>query len=170
MQPFVHQKHEMLLNHAQQQSQGAKLIMALLHTATLIDRACASELAPFELSEGRLAVLLVIANSDTKVTPAMVAEQLGITRAAITGLIDGLERQGYLAREEHPNDRRSIVLTISAQGNNALNKVGPRYGSWLSELSAGLNGKALEGALATLGAIQRNLAHTEGRSEAAANV
>ncbi|MDI6024510.1 MarR family transcriptional regulator [Leucobacter sp. UT-8R-CII-1-4] len=170
MQPLMQQKHELLLRHARQQSEGATLVMALLHTAALIDRACARELAAFDLSEGRLAVLLAIANTETSATPALVAEQLGVTRAAVTGLIDGLERQGYLARVEHPSDRRSIVLKISPEGIDALDKIGPRYGTWLDELTAGMSKNALEGALGTLSAIQRNVIQTEGENGNAANV
>ena len=165
MQPLMQQKHELLLRHAQQHGEGATLVMALLHTAALIDRACSRELAAFDLSEGRLAVLLAVANTETSATPAVVAEQLGITRAAVTGLIDGLERQGYLARISHPNDRRSIVLTISDAGQLALDQIGPRYGAWLGELSAGINGEALNGALVALTAIQQNIASVEGGSE-----
>lgn len=170
MQPLMQQKHELLLRHAQQHGEGATLVMALLHTAALVDRACSRELAAFELSEGRLAVLLAVANAETTATPALVAEQLGITRAAVTGLIDGLERQGYLARVVHPSDRRSIVLTISSAGTEALDKIGPRYGAWLGELSAGISSNALEGALATLAAIQRNVNQAESENGSATNV
>ena len=52
--------------------------MALLHTASMIDRACASQLSEFDLSEGRLGVLLAAAR-DGQATPAMLAERLGVT-------------------------------------------------------------------------------------------
>lgn len=164
----MQQKHELLLQHAKQQSDGARLIMALLNTASMIDRACASELSAFELSEGRLAVLLAVANAEEAATPAFVAEQLGVSRAAITGLIDGLERQQLLQRAANGADRRSIVLHLTNTGRAVLDRIGPRYGEWLAALSDGIEGDALGGALAALGAIQRNVANVE--SESVANV
>lgn len=162
----MQQKHELLLRHAQHSGESAKLVMALLHTAALIDRACAQELAAFELSEGRLALLLAVANAEELATPALVATQLGVTRAAVTGLIDGLERQHLLERVANGTDRRSIVLHLTETGRSVLNQIGPRYGEWLAVLSAGVDDDAVKRSLAALTAIQRNIANLEGGSAA----
>lgn len=50
-------------------------------------------------------------------TPAELAEAAGVTRATMTGLIDTLERDGFVKRMPDPEDRRmmSVVLTGKAQ-------------------------------------------------------
>jgi DNA-binding MarR family transcriptional regulator len=50
-------------------------------------------------------------------TPAELAEAAGVTRATMTGLIDTLERDGFVRRVPDPEDRRmmSVVLTAKAQ-------------------------------------------------------
>ncbi|MFC6356325.1 MarR family winged helix-turn-helix transcriptional regulator [Luethyella okanaganae] len=150
------QKHELLLEHARQQSKGARVVMALLHTASLIDRACATELSKFDLSEGRLSVLLAAAKS-RGATPAFLAEQLGITRAAITGLVDGLERQGLIRRSAHPADRRSMTIEVTVPGQEVLDRLVPIYGAWLQELSTGISTEAADDALDVFAAIQHSL-------------
>src|SRR5580692_1403337 len=39
-----------------------------------------------------------------------LAELSGFTTGAITGIVDRLERTGYVRREPHPTDRRSVIV------------------------------------------------------------
>jgi DNA-binding MarR family transcriptional regulator len=39
-----------------------------------------------------------------------LAEFSGFTTGAITGIVDRLERAGYVRREPHPTDRRSVIV------------------------------------------------------------
>ncbi len=43
-------------------------------------------------------------------TASRLAELSGFTTGAITGIVDRLERAGYVRREAHPTDRRSVVV------------------------------------------------------------
>lgn len=51
--------------------------------------------------------------------PGEVASELGCTAATLTGLIDGLVDDGLVARSAHPNDRRSVLLSLTAAGTAA---------------------------------------------------
>lgn len=133
---------------------GATLIMALLRTSALIDRACAAELSAFDLTEGRLSVLLAIDARGPDATPARIADELGISRAAVTGLIDGLARQELVARQASSTDRRSTSVALTEAGRDALDRIGPVYGSWLRELAAGVSPDAARGTIAALTAVQ----------------
>src|SRR5262249_7552650 len=43
-------------------------------------------------------------------TAGELAELTGLTTGAITGVIDRLERGGFVRREDDPNDRRRVVV------------------------------------------------------------
>ncbi|MCA1991049.1 MAG: MarR family transcriptional regulator [Coleofasciculus sp. S288] len=43
-------------------------------------------------------------------TAGQLAELTGLTTGAITGLIDRLEKVGFVRREKDPNDRRKVVI------------------------------------------------------------
>ncbi len=43
-------------------------------------------------------------------TAGRLAELSGFTTGAITGIVDRLERAGYVRREPHPKDRRSVII------------------------------------------------------------
>lgn len=64
----------------------------------------------FALSEGKVAILALLKVSGQS-TPSELAEALGVTPGTITGLLAGLERSGFIRREEHPTDRRKAAIT-----------------------------------------------------------
>jgi len=43
-------------------------------------------------------------------TASRLAELSGFTTGAITGIVDRLERGGYVRRQPHPTDRRSVIV------------------------------------------------------------
>ena len=42
-----------------------------------------------------------------------VADALGVTPRAVTGLVDGLVESGHVSREPHPGDRRAALVTLT---------------------------------------------------------
>ena len=49
-------------------------------------------------------------------TPAQLADEVHLTRSAMTSNLDYLERQGYLSRSVHKTDRRMIAVTLTEKG------------------------------------------------------
>lgn len=49
------------------------------------------------------------------VTPGQIAKHLNISSASVTKMLDRLEAGGHLARRQHPTDRRSQCLEITAE-------------------------------------------------------
>jgi DNA-binding MarR family transcriptional regulator len=50
--------------------------------------------------------------SDEPITAGRLAELTGLTTGAITGILDRLERAGFIRREKDPNDRRQVRVRI----------------------------------------------------------
>src|SRR3984893_16783894 len=73
------------------------------------------------LSEGRLHVLFQLAAAPGHQLPlGELAEQLEVTPRNVTGLIDHLERDGFVERVDDPDDRRSIYARLTAAGGKRL--------------------------------------------------
>ncbi|WP_257447568.1 MarR family winged helix-turn-helix transcriptional regulator [Archangium lipolyticum] len=49
-------------------------------------------------------------------SPRLLARRLLVTPAVITGLLDRLERQGYVRREADPDDRRRLRMVLTEAG------------------------------------------------------
>ncbi len=54
------------------------------------------------------------------VTIGDLAERLGIRHHSAVGLVDRLVSRGYLARRQDPRDRRRMLLSLTAAGEQAL--------------------------------------------------
>lgn len=57
------------------------------------------------------------------VTPAQIAENIGVDRSAVTRLVDRLEKKGMVARSFDGLDRRSIQIVMTEQGRHLVVKI-----------------------------------------------
>ena len=53
---------------------------------------------------------------DKPVRAGLVAQQLKLTAGAVTELVEGLVDEGLVRRDTDPDDRRAVVLALTAEG------------------------------------------------------
>src|SRR2546425_12035112 len=93
----------------------------------------------FELSEGKLVVLLLLRQAPHyRLTPSALAEAAGVTRGTITGLLAGLERSGLVKRSEHPEDGRMFSIELTRQALELFEQVLPERFSHIEEFMSSL--------------------------------
>lgn len=46
-----------------------------------------------------------------------LAEYLGITKQAVSKMVDYLEKSGYVMRQTHPTDKRGKIIVLTEQGS-----------------------------------------------------
>ena len=115
------------------------VFLNLLRAGDEAFRVVESHLAQHDITQGRFAVLMALwANPDgaEALSPALIAEQTGVTRATITGLVDTLERDGLVARAPDPEDRRMLTVRLTPRGVKLLQRIMPthfRQMAWLME-------------------------------------
>ncbi|MEU3861305.1 MarR family transcriptional regulator [Streptomyces sp. NPDC028722] len=56
---------------------------------------------------------LDLAAGPEPLTAGRLAEVSGLTSGSITGVVNRLERAGLVRREQDPNDRRKVIITVS---------------------------------------------------------
>lgn len=71
-----------------------------------------------------------------------LASACNCTRATITGLVDGLEDKGLVTREPNPDDRRSLLATLTERGH-AIQQQTPSLEKIYSRCCAVLNSQEL---------------------------
>ena len=87
------------------------------------------------LSLRQLSALTMIESEKT--TLGDVARRLMVTPAVVTGLIDRLERRGYVRRINSTDDRRRVLLALTDEGRAAAESVSNQL---QQELTAALRG------------------------------
>ena len=94
------------------------------------------DLAEHGLTEGRLYVLAYLlseelSNNDDP-SPSQIADHVGVTRGTVTGLLDGLERDGFLERFHDVRDRRGLTIRMTDKSRAFLDSFLPNITSRLS--------------------------------------
>lgn len=76
------------------------------------------------LTMPQLLALRAIASANVKeVTAAYIAPRVQLSAATITGVLDRLEKHGYISRKRTSSDRRKVCLTLTARGRKELERL-----------------------------------------------
>jgi DNA-binding MarR family transcriptional regulator len=73
-----------------------------------------------------------------RATPGDLAVRLGITTAAVTALLDRLERRDMVRRRPNPADRRSLLVALTTTGATAYDCIFDELGDITSAAVSGL--------------------------------
>ena len=93
--------------------------IAVLEFASVILSTMESHFARYGLSQGRFTVLMFLFHfPDVTWTPASLASAAGVSRATMTGLVQGLERDEWVVRAPDPDDGRRFVIDLSESGRS----------------------------------------------------
>jgi DNA-binding MarR family transcriptional regulator len=93
-----------------------------------------------KLSGGRVSVLMLLMRDRIQgLTPSNLAERAGVTRATMTGLIDGLEKDGYVRRKVDSDDKRRQSVELTPKGIRLIDKLYPDHMVRMTNLMSVLN-------------------------------
>jgi DNA-binding MarR family transcriptional regulator len=142
----------------------------LLRTGDDVFAVTDHNLGAHHISHGRFGVLMLLLRScqpriaelmgdksgaNGSRTPAELAEAAGVTRATMTGLIDTLERDGYVKREHNLSDRRMMSVSLTAAGEAFLRDFLPGHFKAISSLMGSLTEIERNTLVRLLGKIQQ---------------
>src|ERR1700761_5657343 len=83
------------------------------------------------ISDIQLAALAALARHDS-MTPGELAEHEKVQPPSMTRVIAVLEERGLVRREPHATDRRQVILTVTADGRELVQRVRRRREAWLA--------------------------------------
>jgi DNA-binding MarR family transcriptional regulator len=84
------------------------------------------------LSDIQLASLAALERHDS-MTPGELAEHEKVQPPSMTRVIAVLEERGLVRRAAHPTDRRQVVLTVTPEGRDLVQRVRRRREAWLAQ-------------------------------------
>ena len=64
-----------------------------------------------------------------EINPKILSEKIGLTTGAVTGIIDNLEKKGFVTRKRNPDDRRQIIIIPLLSYQDLNKKISPIFES-----------------------------------------
>jgi DNA-binding MarR family transcriptional regulator len=112
------------------------IVAAIQSISRTISAKFSADLDAHDLTEGKFYVLAFLRAEEIAghpdPSPSDIAEHLDVTRGTITGLLDGLERDGYLERLVDQADRRALTIRMSDKARHFLGDFLPEKGASLT--------------------------------------
>lgn len=135
-----HQINERLASdYPQMDASAIEAVMRLLLTSKRVSSVYSAFFQRFGLSDGKFAVLAVLDERPHQpFAPSALADRIGVSRAAVTSIVDGLENTGFVERQNAANDRRMQVIQLTSLGSELLATMMPIHYQRTASLMANL--------------------------------
>ncbi len=131
----------------------------VVRTSWRLRRGAAKELAPLGVTFGQARVMRVIASAAEPMRMADLAASLEIVPRSVTSMVDTLEEAGLVLREPDPNDRRSVLVTPTAEGRALLERMNRARRAGANDLFGQLSEEERDTLLDLLSALNANDGH-----------
>ena len=97
------------------------LVVAALRSLDLgIDRVRTAFAHRYRITIGDSLVISYLAANDGRLRPGEIAARILVTSGTLTPMLDRLESAKFVRREPNPDDRRSVIVVLTEQGEAAL--------------------------------------------------
>jgi DNA-binding MarR family transcriptional regulator len=105
---------------------AAASVLTLLLVARDLAASTEKFFGAYGISDGKWSVLMLLSGAPAKrMRPSELAAALTVSRATITGLLKGLERDGLVSRTGDAADGRADIVRITSGGSALLRKMVP---------------------------------------------
>jgi len=102
---------------------GMALVTSVVRVQQVLVQAIDELLRPYGLTFARFEVLMLLRFSRAGALPlGKIGERLQVHPASVTNAVDRLETSGFVARTPNPDDRRSVLATLTAEGRDVAER------------------------------------------------
>ncbi len=115
----------------------------MLEAADALLRGSQKLFRPHGLTAAQFNVLNLIARSESGMSQRELSDKLVVDRSNVTGLLDRMEKAGWVRRYDDPDDRRIYRVSLTAGGRRLWKKVNPQYFAAVTEVTRGLSGNRI---------------------------
>lgn len=113
-QPLASDNHEALLN--------------LVRTSSMLLKLSDRFFSQFGLTDAQFNILMILNDYGGEgMSQQGLSEHLIVTKSNMVGLVDRLEKTGYVKRKSHPTDRRSYQVMLTSEGREMVEKIKKSY-------------------------------------------
>ena len=100
--------------------------------------------------------LLAAPEAEGGLSQRELADMLVVDRSNVTGLIDRMEKAGWVRRADDPEDRRVYRVQLTASGRKLWQKVAPAYADVVRQVTDRLGERQMRDAVALLATLRED--------------
>ena len=143
-----------------------KLWLRMLATTTQIEAEIRRRLREhFEISLARFDYMAQLYRHKDGMKMRALSKYLMVTGGNITGLTDELAREGLVARESSPTDRRAWIVRLTPKGRRLFETMAAEHEQWILELFSSMDEKSVHQVHAHLGELRVRLLQQDQASQ-----
>ncbi|RMF75675.1 MAG: MarR family transcriptional regulator [Alphaproteobacteria bacterium] len=151
--------YEKLGGGAPHSKQSLRLWLKLLSCTTVIENWLRNRLrAEFQTTLPRFDVLAALDRHPEGLRMGELSRYLLVSNGNVTGIVQRLEEEGLIAREQAPNDRRAIRVRLTPKGKSRFAEWAREHEGWLDSLFAELSTEEMAELMDHLRHLQESLA------------
>ena len=103
-------------------------LLSLVRTSSLMQKLSDRFFSRFGLTDVQFNILMILKeHGSAGLSQQELSEHLIVTKSNVVGLIDRLERSGYVKRMSHPSDRRFNQIVLTPMGRKLELKIEESY-------------------------------------------
>lgn len=143
------------------QQTALDLTSAVMATADVFLRESQRLFRPHGLTAAQYNVLNVLAPEKEGLSQRELSDHLVVDRSNVTGLLDRMEKAGWVRRADDPADRRVYRVTLTPAGRRLWTKVEPLYRAVVSQVMQGITNRQMADCIELLNRLATGAARWE---------
>ncbi len=140
---------------------GLRLWLRMLTTTNLVQAELRKRLRnEFDTTLPRFDLMAQLERHPEGLKMTELSRRLMVTGGNITGITDQLEKEGLVARDTDPNDRRSTSVRLTTEGRALFDRMAVAHEQWVVEMFGGLDLDEKSRTHQKLGKLKQHLLNT----------
>jgi DNA-binding MarR family transcriptional regulator len=131
-----------------------ELIAAVMAASDALLRESQRLFRPHGLTAAQYNVMNLLADRQPGMSQRELGDALVVDRSNVTGLLDRMEKAGWVRREDDPADRRVYRISLTPSGRNLWARLHPLYLDVVGQVTRRFSAVQMRAATATLRGLE----------------
>ena len=118
--------------------------------------------AKFQTTLPRFDLMAQLERSRQGLKMSELSQRLMVTGGNVTGITDGLEKEGLVVREVDQNDRRVYRVRLTPEGQRQFRSMATEHEQWIIALFDGMSQRSKQQVVELLGEIKSHISQATG--------
>lgn len=118
--------------------------------------------ARFETTLPRFDLMAQLERAPQGLKMSELSQRMMVTGGNVTGITDGLEKEGLVVRETDPTDRRVFRVRLTQEGQKQFRRMAAEHEQWVIGLFDGMSMKHKNQLVELLGELKRHISRPAG--------